>query len=165
LANATKSRPLKARPLLAKSRITAITGHMASSILPDIKREYVEAYGYVLQSKDRAGTRVNVSGGADYSDPTADTALDQSDNIEELKRLGRKIENLEKDAKTILSRLKGVFDSGPIESRRTDGHIPTAEEEHQRQQAMKAQMKRALQEEKGMLEKRLAEIERTIESA
>lgn len=164
MANATKPRP-KPRPLVAKSRVTAIISYLTSSALPDIKREYHEAYGYVLQSKDRAGTRVNVSGGADYSDPTADTALDQSENIEELKRLGKKIETLEKDANTILSRLKGLFDTGPIESRRTDGHIPTAEEEHQRQQAVKAQMKRALQEEKGMLEKRLAEIERTIESA
>ncbi len=150
--------------LLRASQVRMILQSVGTSLLPEIQRDYKDALEYVLGPKDRAGTRVSVSGGDDYSDPTADTALDQKGNIEELKRIGKKIESLEKDARTISSRLKGLFDVGGSESRRTDGAIPSAEEEFQRLQAVKAQVKRALHEERRLLEKRLCEIDRNLEN-
>lgn len=149
--------------LLSKGQAQAIVKSLRLSVLPNLEREYVEALDYIVGPKDRGGAAAGkLSDNGEHSDPTGDTVVDQESNVSELRRIGKKIEHLEKDAGAIRSRLKGLFDAGADYGRRTDGHIPSAEEEHQRQQAVRAQAKRALQTEKSQLEKRLKDIERSL---
>jgi hypothetical protein len=148
--------------LLTKKNVKEIAKHLRMSVLPQIEREYGEASDYVLGPKDRAGTKVRICGGGEHSDPTGSTMVDQEGNVEELRRLGKKIEALARDADAILTRLKGLFDAGASYGGRSDGHIPSAEEVHQRQQAVRAQAKRALQAEEVQLGRRLKVIRDTL---
>ena len=149
--------------LLSKGQARAIVKSLRLSVLPNLEREYVEALDYIVGPKDRSGAAAGrISGGGEPSDPTGSTVVDQESNVAELRRIGKKIEHLEKDADALRTRLKGLFDAGATYGGRSDGHIPSAEEEHQRQEAVRAQAKRALQTEKLQLEKRLKDIERSL---